>query len=261
MPISNDDTITATSSIITDIDRPLSNSEIIEHAMQYDMPIFVSIDGGLKNGIATVCMTILGPDILQHDADMEWQDQPAKALLIRSWQLPALWGTSSTCINMAEALGFIIGKYTIPGDLPVIYITDSNNARTSQRNVKNKKEFTHPKFVRNVKQGIEYSIANHLEYLTSKWPRIDQLSLQTREAYERGEFLCKQWAKQQSFPDTSPDKESDHDSGSILNNDSSLAPRDDDTSLTTPVAAVTSLYPTTLCYQPPPRIAITSTIQ
>jgi hypothetical protein len=29
---------------------------------------------------------------------------------------------------MAETLGFIIGEYTIPVDMPIIYITDSNNA-------------------------------------------------------------------------------------------------------------------------------------
>jgi hypothetical protein len=98
--------------------------------MQHDLPMFVSIDGGLKDGIATVCVTILAPDIHDTDEDMEWQSRSAKALLIRSWQLPKQWGTSSTCINMAESLGFIIGEYTIPGNFPVIYITDSNNART-----------------------------------------------------------------------------------------------------------------------------------
>jgi hypothetical protein len=30
---------------------------------------------------------------------------------------------------MAESIGLIIGEYTIPSDLPVIYITDSNNTR------------------------------------------------------------------------------------------------------------------------------------
>jgi len=37
---------------------------------------------------------------------------------------------------MAEAMGFIIGEYTIPANLPVIYITDSNNARSLQKGLK-----------------------------------------------------------------------------------------------------------------------------
>jgi hypothetical protein len=36
------------------------------------LPIFVSIDGGLKNKIATVCVTILAPDIQDVDNDMKW---------------------------------------------------------------------------------------------------------------------------------------------------------------------------------------------
>jgi hypothetical protein len=153
---------------------------------------------------------------------MEWQDRPAKPLLIRSWQLPQKWGTTSTCINMAESLGFIIGEYTIPEDLPVIYITDSNNARTMQRNVMHPKEFTHRKFVRNVKQGIDYSIANHLEYLTSKGPRLDQMSIRARESYKRGEAVCKKWAEQKHVTATNHHIDD--------NNDISLASWDDDAS-------------------------------
>jgi hypothetical protein len=67
---------------------------------------------------------------------------------------------------MAETLGFIFGEYTLPSHLPAIYITDSNNARTLQRNIKNIEDFTHRKKIRKIKQGINYSIANHLEYLT-----------------------------------------------------------------------------------------------
>jgi hypothetical protein len=63
---------------------------------------------------------------------------------------------------MAKALGFIIGKYTIPVDQPIIYITDSNNARTLQQNISNGDKFTHQKMFRNVKQGIDHSITNHL---------------------------------------------------------------------------------------------------
>jgi hypothetical protein len=39
---------------------------------------------------------------------------------------------------MAETIGFILGEYTIPSDLPILYITDSNNARTLQWRVKNR---------------------------------------------------------------------------------------------------------------------------
>jgi hypothetical protein len=117
--------------------HPLSDTEIIEYATQHDLPIFASIDGSLTdNGIATVSVNLLAPDIRPFDIDTEWQHRIAKILLTRSWQLPKQWGTGKTCINKAEALGFIIGEYTIPSDLPVIYITDSNNARTLQRNVK-----------------------------------------------------------------------------------------------------------------------------
>jgi hypothetical protein len=78
-------------------------------------------------------------------------------------------------VQVVESLGFIIGEYTVPAKLPIIYITDSNNARTLQRRIKNCDGIMHQIKVRKVKQGIEYSIANHLELLTSKWPRLDQL--------------------------------------------------------------------------------------
>ncbi len=172
-----------------DIHRPLYNAEILEIATRGDLPIFVSIDGSLSNGSATVSCSIVAPDIKHNDIDMEWQHRPAKALLIRSWKLPQHWGTSPTCINMAEALGFIIGEYSIPSDLPIIYITDSNNARTLQQNLKNGDKFTHRKMIRCIKQGIDHSIANHLEYLISKWPRMEQLSAHTIEMYKRGEAI------------------------------------------------------------------------
>ena len=54
--------------------------------------------------------------------------------------------------------------------------------------------------MRTVKQGIDYSIANHLEYLTSKWPRPEQMSLSSREMYRRGEELCQSWTKQVNTP-------------------------------------------------------------
>ena len=64
---------------------------------------------------------------------------------------------------MAEALGFIIGEYTIPAEIPVIYVTDSNNARCLQKRIRNSDTYTDRKIVRSIKQGINYSIANHLE--------------------------------------------------------------------------------------------------
>jgi hypothetical protein len=192
--LSVDNTVLETINDDPQADSLLLNTEILEYATQHGLPIFISIDGGLEQRVATVSITILAPDIKSDDVDLEWQDRPAKALLIRSWQLPQQWGISSTCINMAESIGFILGEYTIPPDLPIIYITDSNNARTLQRNVKNSANFTHRKMIRDVIQGIDSSIANHLEYLTSKWPKWDDLSEHTKETYKRGEALCRAWA-------------------------------------------------------------------
>jgi hypothetical protein len=97
---------------------------------------------------------------------------------------------------MAEAIGQILGEYTIPSQYPIIYITDSNNARTLQKNIKTMEEFTHRKWVRQVKQGIDYSIANHLEYLTKRWPREDQLSAQMQRILLNGREVCLRWARQ-----------------------------------------------------------------
>jgi hypothetical protein len=51
-------------------------------------------------------------------------------------------------INMARAIGFIIGEYNIPAELPIIYITDSNNARSLQKRIRNRGDFMHRKMVR-----------------------------------------------------------------------------------------------------------------
>jgi hypothetical protein len=153
-----------------------------------------SIDGNLDEyGIATTSISIVAPDIYDHDEvdSLNWQHSIAKILLIRSWRLPKHWGTSQACTNMAEAIGFILGEYTIPSDLPIIYITDSNNARVLQRRIKNEEDLTHRNMVRCVKQGINYSIANHLEYLMSQWPNEDQLSEYTKNLYRKGEEVCK----------------------------------------------------------------------
>ena len=80
--------------------------------------------------------------------------------------------------------------------MPIIYITDSNNARTLQQNVRFKNKFTHRKMIRQVKQGINHAMANHLEYLTDKWPREEQLTRYTLELYKRGEETYKLGATQ-----------------------------------------------------------------
>jgi hypothetical protein len=95
---------------------------------------------------------------------------------------------------MAESIGFILGEYTIPAEIPVIYITDSNNAKTLQRNIASLKNFTHRKQVRHVKQGIDQSIASHLEYLTKKWPAQNELTPYQQHLYKRGERVCQIWA-------------------------------------------------------------------
>jgi len=196
---------------------PLTDSEIIAYSTQHGLPIFISVDGSLMNdGTATVSVNLIAPDIQPHDLDMEWQHRLAKILLSRSWRLPQQWGTGKTCINMAEAMGFIIGEYTIPPDLPVIYITDSNNARTLQRNIKNRDQFTHRQLTRKIKQGIDQSIANHLEFLTSKWPPENELSDHTKQLYAKGEEVCKFWASNKLLPTSASTQSNPDPTPSIL---------------------------------------------
>jgi hypothetical protein len=73
-------------------------------------------------------------------------------------------------------------------------VTDSNNARTLQRNIKYIAGFTHRRKIRHIKQGIDYAIANQLEYLTQQWPRHDQLSPYAQRLYDHGVCTCKLWA-------------------------------------------------------------------
>ena len=209
----------------------LSDQEILDQALQHDLPIFVSIDGSREeNGIATVSISIVAPDIREADLALEWKDQIAKPLLIRSWRLPSIWGTSENCINMAESIGFILGDYTIPADIPVIFITDSNNARTLQRNLTSLNSFTHRQQVRQVKQGIDFSIANHLEFLTKRWPKPEEISAYYRRLYERGERVCKIWADAKTSRVTST-KNAHDDSSSNSSKDST-----DDISDTAPLS-------------------------
>jgi len=64
---------------------------------------------------------------------------------------------------MAEAIGVIIGEYTIPSDLPILYITDSNNAHTLQRNIKFRDKFAHCKLeVMKLNSWVQIIIATAL---------------------------------------------------------------------------------------------------
>jgi len=109
---------------------------------------------------------------------------------------------------MAETLRFIIREYTTPSDLPIIYITDSKNARRLQRKLKKSDELTHRKKIRQVKQDIDYSIANHLEMLTSKWQCKDKLTAYAKRLYKRGEEICYTWAmNKEHFSDDTEDNQ------------------------------------------------------
>lgn len=75
---------------------------------------------------------------------LEWKEKLAKSLLICSWHLPwSIWGASQVCINMVESIGFILGDYSIPAHILVIYITDCNNACTLQSNLTSFEQYTH----------------------------------------------------------------------------------------------------------------------
>ena len=108
-----------------------------------------------------------------------------------------------------------LSQSTIPPDLPIMYITDSNNAKILQKRVKYKQDLTHRQLVRRVKQGIDYSIANHLELLTSKWPGEEKLSDHTKWLYKRAEEICQTWAKV-NIPNNC---EPDHDESISYTND------------------------------------------
>jgi hypothetical protein len=150
----------------TPVTEYLEDHQIFDYAMAHDLPIFVAIDGSLdETEVAAVSIAIIASDNKDSDpiGSLNWLSRLAKVLLIRSWHLPKKWGTNSACINMAESIGFILGEYTIPAQLPIIYITDTNNARTLQRGARQMDDYTHRQRVWQIKQGIDYSIANHLE--------------------------------------------------------------------------------------------------
>jgi len=95
---------------LQDDDYLLSNANIIDIITQLNVPAFVSIDASLQGASATTSINIIVPDVHRMDINLEWQDQPAKEILTRVWKLPSHWGTGQTCINMAEAIGFILGE-------------------------------------------------------------------------------------------------------------------------------------------------------
>jgi hypothetical protein len=212
----------------------LSDMEILDTALQHDLPICVSIDGSFDDdGVACTSIGVLAPDI--RDTDMinsnAWQNRLAKVLLIRSWRLPKNWGKETASINMAEAIGFILGQYTIPAELPIIYIMNSNNARTLQRNIVNLNKFTHRKKVRQVKQGIDYSIASHLEHLTWQWAPIDQMAANMQKLNENGINICQQWTRQGNVALQEVGRRHNPPPYSCLNNEAS--PEADESSIDT----------------------------
>jgi hypothetical protein len=61
----------------------LSDQEILDQALEHDLPVFVSIDGSLDDqGVATVRITIVAPDIRECDIALIWKDRIAKPLLV-----------------------------------------------------------------------------------------------------------------------------------------------------------------------------------
>jgi hypothetical protein len=189
---------------IYDEDRLVLDHKILQHVAQLEIPIFLSIDASLDKGEAVSSISIVVPDTRENDTGLEWHDRPAKSLFTRAWRVPKYWGTTEVCISMAETFGFIIGEYSIPTDMPIIHITDSNNARTLQRNIKQGEQYTHRYMIRHIKQGIDHAIANHLEYLTSLWPQEENLDPYILELYKKGEDICRVWASKQMSGNTIP---------------------------------------------------------
>jgi len=121
--------------------------------------------------------------------------------------------------------------HTNSSAIPVIYITDSNNARTLQRNLTSLDQYTHRQKIRTIMQGIDSSIAGHLDHLTKSWVPFDQLSSYHQRLYRRGERVCKIWADANS---TSNKPANDGcDAESISSSISSTSTLEDDTSMTT----------------------------
>jgi hypothetical protein len=73
---------------LMDHHRLASNNDLIEHATQLDLPIFLSIDASLHNNSAISSVSLVVPDIRLHHGGLEWQQRRAKTVITRSWKLP-----------------------------------------------------------------------------------------------------------------------------------------------------------------------------
>jgi L-lactate utilization protein LutC len=94
---------------------------------------------------------------------------------------------------MAESLGFIIGEYTAPLTGPS-YILQTLIMRGHSKKRLEPEDLTHRKKIRRMKQGTDYSIASHLEFLTSKWLTEDNLDEFKKRLNKKGEEVCRSWA-------------------------------------------------------------------
>ena len=80
-------------------------------------------------------------------------------------------------------------------------------------------------------QGIDSSIAGHLDHLTRNWVKFHQLSNYNQRLYKRGERVCKIWANANTLSKTSPLEQQEIGSDSHSINSSSTL--DDDSSIDT----------------------------
>jgi len=155
---SNDD------SVLNDSDRLIHNEEILDFVLQFDLPIFLSIDTSLQNRAAVSSVSLVTPDIRPNDEDNEWHHRRPRTLITRAWKLPE---------HGEQAKSALIWRKSY-----------SENARMLQRNIRNKSQHTHRAYIRRVKQGIDTALANHLEHLIAQWPREDRLNTFMRDTYE-----------------------------------------------------------------------------
>jgi hypothetical protein len=172
----------------------LNDGDIIARAQAHGLPVLVSIDGSYNKQQATTAITIIAPDIRPDDIAQEWEDRVGIVLLVRSILLPIQWGTNEVSINIAEAYGFLLAEYTIPINCPVIYITDSQNARGMHYNIIHRDSLTHRQRIRQLGQGISQSLVNHFEHLIQQRPAIEEFDEETVGRIEKGRIACIRWA-------------------------------------------------------------------
>jgi len=200
----------------------MSDSDILQEISQSQLPLFIGVDGGFDNGLATVSVVIAKPDTRATDQANEWEDRLAKPLLIRFMQLPAFLGASPITINMAETLGLIIADYSIPHKHPTIIITDSQNARTLQRNLFFQDNFTHRQLTRKLRFGISHSLSAHLNMLTTMRLPIEDLPPELELIQQAGIQLLKKWANT-TTPTSKQDNSQQHEHESYDDEQSSLS--------------------------------------